>query len=359
VKIGNGAKGYPSSRRIIRFVGAALILGLAVGVFIYLFLGRQAILRTLGKVKLVYLLVPLLTFLAAHFIDTARLMLVLSQLKIRIPFAQAFYNSAVGPFFTNITPMSAGGQPFQIYHLCAIGVDKDAATNVILTRFVEQLSITMMLLLIFLPHLFIVTSSLSIARPLAWLALAITVFLSLALLSLLVWPSAFGRFALRLELTRFGSWVGRLFKRHDWCEAVYRLSQRLQASVRFLWREKIPIMIVDTLLGLAIMGLHAWSLYFVLDGVVRVRVDYLYVLISYQILWQIISYLPTPGASGGVEGAFALVYGSMTQAPESTLIAIIVWRFSTYYLLLLVEGLVYILLAKRGYARIARTPSPD
>jgi len=66
----------------------------------------------------------------------------------------------------------------------------------------------MMLLLIFLPHLFIVTSSLSIARPLAWLALAITVFLSLALLSLLVWPSAFGRFALRLELTRFGSWVG-------------------------------------------------------------------------------------------------------------------------------------------------------
>jgi uncharacterized protein (TIRG00374 family) len=357
MKIGYNVKDRANSRRIIRIVGAALILGLAVSVLISLFLDRQVILQTLTRVKLTYLLVPLLMFVAAHFIDTGRLTLVLAQFKIRIPFAQAFYNSAVGPFFTNITPMSAGGQPFQIYHLCAINVEKDTATNVILTRFLEQLLISMMLLLIFLPQMFIVTSSLKVSRPMAYLALALMVFLSLFLLSLLVWPSTFGRLALRLEHTRFGLLVGRLLKRHDWCEALYRQSHLLQASVRFLWREKIPIMIADTLLGLTIMALHAWSLFFVLEGVVGVRVQFLYVLISYQILWQIISYLPTPGASGGVEGAFALVYAGMTQAPESTLIAVIVWRFSTYYLLLLVEGLVYILLAKRGYAKISRAPA--
>ncbi|MGB9006262.1 MAG: flippase-like domain-containing protein, partial [Candidatus Aminicenantales bacterium] len=273
MKIGYNVKDRANSRRIVRIVGTALILGLAVGVFISLFLDRQVVLRTLAKVKLIYLLIPLLMFVAAHFIDTARLTLVLAQFKIRIHFAQAFYNSAVGPFFTNITPMSAGGQPFQIYHLCAINVKKDTATNVILTRFVEQLLISMMLLLIFLPQMFIVTSSLKVSRPLAYLALGITVFLSLFLLSLLVWPSTFGRFALRLEHTRFGLLVGRLTKRHDWCEAVHRESHLLQASVRFLWREKIPIMIADTSLGLVNMGLHAWSLYFVLEGVVGVKVE--------------------------------------------------------------------------------------
>jgi hypothetical protein len=34
-------------------------------------------------------------------------MLVLSQFGIRLTFWQAFYNSAVGTFFLNITPMSA------------------------------------------------------------------------------------------------------------------------------------------------------------------------------------------------------------------------------------------------------------
>ena len=89
-----------------------------------------------------------------------------------------------------------------------------------------------------------------------------------------------------------------------------------------------------------------------------VKLSFLAVVITYVILWQVVFYVPTPGASGSVEGAFALVYAGMTSALGSTVVAIFVWRFATYYLLLLFDGLVYAVLGKPANTvarRVTRT----
>jgi len=83
------------------------------------------------------------------------------------------------------------------------------------------------------------------------------------------------------------------------------------------------------------------------------------VVITYVILWQVVFYVPTPGASGGVEGAFALVYSGMTSALGPTIIAIFVWRFATFYLLLLFDGLVYAVLGRPANLVARRQVQPS
>jgi uncharacterized membrane protein YbhN (UPF0104 family) len=118
-----------------------------------------------------------------------------------------------------------------------------------------------------------------------------------------------------------------------------------------LWVEKTWAMVLDIFMGVVNIALHSYSLMFVLEGVVGVHLSFVAVAISYVILWQVVFYVPTPGASGGVEGAFALVYSGMTGALGPTVVAIFVWRFATYYLLLLFDGLVYVILGRLGNAK--------
>jgi len=346
MKLGFDLRDRSSRRRVFRFVLLAVILGFGVNAVLSIFIDRAQLLRALRNVRVIYFAVPLLLFIASYVVDSLRLMLVVSQFKIRLSFVQAFYNSAVGSFFTNITPMTAGGQPFQIYHLISVGVPAATSTNVIMSRFVEQAMASLCISLFFLTQISWIASTLGMGSRLMYVALGISLSVTMLLLMLLIRPHFIGRLAMRLERTFVGRFVAKVSGAHDWAPKLHRWSHRLRDNVRMLWSEKTWVMVLDTLLGVANIVLHAYSLQFVLEGVVGQKLSFLAVLITFVILWQVVFYVPTPGASGSVEGAFALVYAGMTGAMGPTIIAIFVWRLATFYLLLLFNGLVYVVLGR-------------
>jgi glycosyltransferase 2 family protein len=358
MKLGFDLRERSSFRLVLRFALIAVILGFGVNAILSLFMDREQFLTALGKVRLIYFAVPLLLFVASHVVDSLRLMLVVAQFNIRLTFVQAFYNSAVGTFFTNVTPMTAGGQPFQIYHLSVVGVPPEVSTNVILSRFVEQAMTSLLISLFFLTQISWIATTLGMGFRLIYLALGVSLLMTMFLLMLLIWPHFIGRVAMMLERTRLGHFVGRVSGKHNWAPSLQRWSHRLRENVRMLWAKKTWVMAIDILMGVVNIVLHAWSLQFVLEGVVGVTLSPLAVIITYVILWQVVFYVPTPGASGSVEGAFAAVYGGMTGALGSTVVAIFVWRFASYYLLLLFDGLVYVVLGKPANSvarRVTRT----
>jgi len=344
-----------SVRRILRFVLLAVIIGFGVNIILSLLMDRSQILDSLRRVRVIYFVVPLLLFVASHVVDTVRLMLVVAQFKIRLTFVQAFYNSCVGNFFTNVTPLTAGGQPFQIYNLSARGVPPEIATNVIMSRFVEQAMTSLLISIVFLTQISWIAASLGFGRNLIYIALGISLTVTLLLLALLIWPHFIGRLAIVLERTLLGRLIGRISGKHNWAPGLHRYSHRLRENVRILWSTKTPIMIVDILLGVGNILLHSYSLLYVLDGVVGMKLPFLPVAISYVILWQIVFYVPTPGASGSVEGAFALVYSGMTSDLGATVIAVFVWRIATYYLLLLFDALVYVTLGRTANTSVRKS----
>jgi uncharacterized protein (TIRG00374 family) len=358
MKQGFDLRDRSSLRRVLRFALIAVVLGFGVNAFLSLFMDRTQFIASLRKVRVVYFVVPLLLFVASHVVDSLRLMLVVAQFRIRLSFVPAFYNSAVGTFFTNITPMTAGGQPFQIYHLSVVGVPPETSTNVIMSRFVEQAMTSLLISLFFLTQISWVAASLGMGSRLVYVALGLSLSMTMLLLMVLIWPHFIGRLAMALERTRLGRLVGRVSGKHNWAPSLQRWSHRLRENVRMLWLEKTWVMALDILLGVVNIALHAYSLLFVLEGVVGVHLSFVAVAISYVILWQVVFYVPTPGASGGVEGAFALVYSGMTSALGATVVAIFVWRLATYYMLLLFDGLSYAILGRSANAsarRIAET----
>jgi len=348
MKLGFDLRDRSSRRRVLRFVLIAVILGLGVNAALSLFIDRAQFFRALRNVRVIYFVVPLLLFVASHVVDSFRLMLVVSQFKIRLSFVQAFYNSAVGAFFTNITPMTAGGQPFQIYHLSSVGVPVATSTNVIMSRFVEQAVTSLCISLFFLTQIRWIASTLGMGSRLMYIALGISLCATMLLLLLLVRPHFIGRLAIRLERTFVGRFVARVSGTHNWAPKLHRWSHGLRANVRMLWSEKTWVMVLDILLGIVNMVLHAYALQFVLEGVVGLKLSFVAVVITFVILWQVVFYVPTPGASGSVEGAFALVYSGMTGALGPTILAVLVWRFATFYLLLLFDGLVYAVLGRHA-----------
>ena len=346
MKLGFDLRDRSSMRRVLRFVLIAVILGFGVNAALTVFIDRAQLLHALRNVRLIYFAVPLLLFIASYVVDSLRLMLVVSQFRIRLSFVQAFYNSAVGSFFTNITPMTAGGQPFQIYHLTSVGVPAATSTNVIVSRFVEQAMTSLCISLFFLTQISWIASTLGMGSRLVYVALGISLGATVLLLMLLTRPHFIGRLAIALERTFVGRLVAKMSGAHDWAPKLHRWSHRLRENVRMLWSEKTWVMVLDILLGVSVMVLHAYSLQFVLEGVVGQKLSFLAVLTTFVILWQVVFYVPTPGASGSVEGVFALVYAGMTKALGPTIIAIFVWRFATFYLLLLFDALVYALLGR-------------
>ncbi|HYW85345.1 MAG TPA: lysylphosphatidylglycerol synthase transmembrane domain-containing protein [Spirochaetia bacterium] len=344
-----------SARRILRFVLLAVIIGFGVNIVLSLLMDRSQILGSLRRVRVIYFVVPLLLFVASHVVDSVRLMLVVAQFKIRLTFVQAFYNSCVGNFFTNVTPLTAGGQPFQIYNLSARGVPPEIATNVIMSRFVEQAMTSLLISILFLTQISWIAATLGFGRNLIYVGLGISLTVTLLLLALLIWPHFIGRLAIVLERTLLGRLIGRVSGKHNWAPSLHRYSHRLRENVRILWSTKTPIMIVDILLGVGNILLHSYSLLYVLDGVVGMQLPFLPVAISYVILWQIVFYVPTPGASGSVEGAFALVYSGMTADLGATVIAVFVWRIATYYLLLLFDALVYVTLGRTANTGVRKS----
>ena len=321
MKLGFDLRDRSIMRRVLRFALIAVLLGFGVNAFLSIFIDRTQLLHALGNVRVIYFAVPLLLFIASYVVDSLRVMLVVSQFKIRLSFVQAFYNSAVGGFFTNITPMTVGGQPFQIYHLSAVGVPVATATNVIMSRFVEQAMTSLCISLLFLAQISWIASTLGMASRLMYVALGISFCATMLLLLILIRPHFIGRLAMRIERTFVGRFVAKVSGAHDWAPKLHRWSHRLRTNVRTLWTEKTWVMVLDTLLGATNTLLHAYSLQFVF-------------------------YVPTPGASGSVEGAFALVFAGMTKALGPTIIAIFVWRIATFYLLLLFDGLVYAILGR-------------
>ena len=55
-------------------------------------------------------------------------------------------------------------------------------------------------------------------------------------------------------------------------------------------------------------------------------------------------YIPTPGSSGGIEFAFQSLFATIAVMSDSEVVSgMLLWRFLTYYVLMILSFLVYLL----------------
>lgn len=338
----------PSLRIILRAVLAVVIIGMLVNLLIAFLLDSKLIFVALRRVNYLIVAVPFLCYFATYLVDSVRLRVILHQFGYRVPFMDRFRNSVFGGFFSNLTPMASGGQPFQIYHLQTVGVDLKIATNIILSRFVEYAFSSLLILLIALRYVLSFTANIGAGRFIMYVGLGISLFFALIVLGVLVRPDIVGRIVLHFEKSGIGRLASRVMKREGWGEEFINWCNLLRDEVNFLWTEKLHVMILDIFLGILNLVLQVFSLQYVIEGITNTKMLFVKSFVTFVIANLVAYYVPTPGASGSVESIYSLVFSGLTGQPDSTFVSIVVWRFATYYLHVLFGLVLFLLFMKRA-----------
>ena len=325
----------------------ALLAGLGINLAIGLFLGFEDLFSSFQGADAALVAVPFACYFLIYVVDSLRLKLVLPEFRKVLGWKEGFFNSVAASFFSNLRPPAAGKLAFPIYHLTRLGVNSKLAARVNLTRRSVYLAICLFLSLAGLPVAFRLARTIRAAGGLLYLGLAVSAGLGFLCLVLLVRPGLPARLALALDRSSLGGLFNRLFHAKDWARRFGAWTRKVRREAAFLWSERIAVLLADFSLALVNLGLQAYSLLFVLQRFLRYDAAFAQILVVFVVLNFVFYYVPTPGASGSVEGVYAWVLSGMTGTPGPALAAIIVWRFATYYLHILFGFLVFMLRPKK------------
>ncbi len=322
----------PNVRNILRAVFIAVIIGLLVNLVIAFLLNGGATLRSVGRIRWDFVAIPFGCYLLIYVVDALRLRIILSQFKIRVSFRDLIDNGLLGGFFSNLTPFASGGQPFQVYHLHALGIDLKKSTNIIASRWVEHLVTSLLVVALAFHAAIDLAHSVGAGTVIIYLGFGVSLVFAVVVAGVLFRPDLLARIAQRVERSPVGRLIARMTRREEWGEHFVAWSLRLKEEVSFLWRQKLHIMLLDTLLGFVNLLFQVCSLAFVLQGMTGRELSVLQVLVTFVTVNLVAYFIPTPGGSGSIEGIYSLVFSGFTGRPDLTFVAIVVWRFATYYL---------------------------
>ena len=91
-----------------------------------------------------------------------------------------------------------------------------------------------------------------------------------------------------------------------------------------------------------------FSLAWVLINILGVPLNFFQIFITVLLLNLVVHYIPTPGAAGGLEGIYTMVFSLYTGVPRLSFIAVLVWRIGTYYLQIVLGLGCFFLMRRRG-----------
>lgn len=338
----NERSGFPGSDRIRFLIRLVVIIGVAIPVIFSLYIGSSSVMKIFTlHLSPDIIVVPFISTLGIYLVDTWRLQIVLSQYGIRFEFLPGFYNSSLFLLFSNLTPLGSGGFPAQVAHLVTNGVNSKIAANICLSRVVVYMLAGFMVVVVFFKTVVEVSLHSGASIKLIYLGVLFPTIMIFSYIILLLQPSLiyftlsqFRNIACRITPDRSEKILCSFDRISDW-------SREMTEIVQFLWSEKFYIIVLDLLLTLVILCLQAYSIYYVLicfTGSGLAFMDLFVVVAALNVLAGII---PTPGGSGGIEGLYCLVFSALTGLTEETMMAVIVWRFATYYLHIGFETMVF------------------
>ncbi len=333
--------GPKSPPRLLRSLFLAVLAGLVINAVLGLLLDFEEFASTLATVQLWEVMLPFALVLLVYFIDAIRFKVLFRQFGIRLSFRDSLYSNVIGLFFSGITPSSAGGQPFQIYHFTKLGLDSTTATNIVFSRLMVSNLAQVVVIVLFAGQGLSLLGSSGNAGFILGIGLFMTLAAGVLLFFVFARPQVIGRFALAIEASRLGRLISRLSKDEHWAEKLSAWSLGLGDSFSHLWAKRLWLVLLDLAVHVFDQVLWAFGLYVPLVVLTGTTVPFGAFLFAFNLCGFVSTFIPTPGASGSIEASYSLVLGGLTGAPGAALSAVVLWRFGSYYLHLVLGGLVY------------------
>ena len=316
-------------------LGAILVTSLALALILAK-TWRQPSRQVLASFSWEYLGLALCLLILSSGVDAVRVMMVSRAGGERISFLVGLRTVLAGYFIAAVTPFVAGGAPVQAYSLYLGGIPLGKATGIVLVSgFLAQWLLTIM------AGVFVFGLKLQVGST--------PILQGIIKLGILVYAAGWAAvFYLTWNLDKAAPIVERCL--HLLVKMRILSAARAEGAaakiVAFLTEAAMGFqgvfaegfyMLLGGLAYLAMFALNFAALPVLMAGLGR-DVDYLLVMALQVPVYLLVSVLPTPGGSGGLEGGMAMIMSHMLSGHELGLL-VAGWRLLTLYFHLIGGGL--------------------
>ncbi len=302
---------------------------------------KQANPWLIALAALVFLLYMLTTNLALHFVTTG--------LGVKLPFLDTMAIGSAEYFFNGITPFSSGGQPFQAYFYMRKGVSGDNAMSILMSNFIVYQVIMTVLSTV---GLFMFYGQIRSVLNHYMVLILIGYVANMSVLGILISISTIP------GISKIFEWifitVGKIkFLKKSMMKLEHRtfdFVKEFQIGIGLLFKRKRVLIGASLLRILGLSLLHAVPfVVFLALGVNLDMSDLIFVISMSLFSTTFMMWVPTPGASGGTEWAFTVIFTVLVSGSTAVLVtSMLIWRFVTYYLGMFIGFIAYMILRKRG-----------
>ena len=257
----------------------------------------------------------------------------------RLALHRAVTACLIGFYYSNITPSSAGGQPMQVNSLRKAGVPVAYGTMIATVRFAcNKFAVTAMSLVFWLLNRDFVRHQLGDAIWFARVGWIIN-FAGVPLCLMAVCQRNLIQ-KIALGVIHLGKRLHLVKNEEEAIVSTTNVLDTYHAALRALSQRPGQILIQLLCSCGSMLGLMS-SIYFVYRAFGFSGTPWYQLLTISFLLFVSASYTPLPGASGAQEGGFLLYYQGIIPGDRIGL-SLLVWRFFTYYLFLIVGAVVLV-----------------
>ena len=318
-----------------KLVSAGLVIGSIVLVICIAFSNSdiEDAWGALGQMRPIWVLGIFGCWFAYMFFDALSGWIYLRKEGFKLSLGRAINANLIGFYYSNITPSAAGGQPMQVNSLRKAGIPVAYGTMTATVRIVcNQIAICAMSMILWVLNRDFVNQQLGDS---AWFA-RVGWIINFAGIPLCLMAAFMQR-----TIRRIIFWVIHLgvkihlVKRPEILEAkTDEVLDGYHTALLELCRRPGQILI-QVLCSCLSMGGLIGAIFFVYHAFGFSGTPWYQLLTISALLYVSASYTPLPGASGAQEGGFLLYYRGIFP-PDRIGLALLVWRFFTYYMFLIV-----------------------
>lgn len=256
-------------------------------------------------------------------------------------FKTLFKSTLISHLFSAITPSASGGQPFQIYYLKKKGLDLGTSTNYVVAQAtLYQIALVLFgLVAILLNSIYDFFPFDNIIKYLVLIGFAMNVIVISVLLFIM-----FGKKTNKKIVLKLISFLHKIkiIRNKEKVEAkAEQAFDNFYVSSKLL-RKHPNIIVKGSIYNfIALMFLYITPLTVAYSFGNYVDLNILTTLVASAYVMLIGAFIPIPGGSGGIEYAFATLFGFYLTGPL-LMATLLIWRFLTYYLGILLGGILLI-----------------
>ena len=270
------------------------------------------------------------------FFDALCVWVYLHYQGCRVSIPYAFFVAVEGSYYCGITPGSSGGQPMQVYYLSKRSVPIGLSTSALVVKqFCFQFMLFLFDVVLWVGHQDFVTATLGGNR---WIFLTGFIYNTFVVALLLLMAvnkrivHALITFCIKIG-TKLHIVKDPESSRVKWEDVM----ETYHSSIQRLTRHPSQLL-VQMLVTCVQMFVYLVIPYCVFSALhTGLRFDE--VLTMSSLLFTSAGYTPLPGASGAQEGFFSLFFSPMCPSAGVIFPALLLWRFFTYYITLIVGGI--------------------